>query len=508
MALTAIILAVLLPALGALLRRATPRWWRARRPGPAAPPLSPVCRLHLHLFQGGRLDERRLDEAKAGYRELLAQGDLAAVEADLLPGPDFVVRVRALAELGGDDVADLLERQLLRPLSADPLERSWYLIDLASGLRRLNRPRSLPALLACVPEAGALPLGHLFAAETVCFPRFPSYLRRPRSPAGVSALRALHQALEGLRLGVPARVVADGRLGEAAALAWEQRGRGADPLVARVAAEALRHLRRAEHCERTLPETGPVRDGYRRQTAVLAGFAPALEAYLAQAAGPLRVALRTTDGEDQRDVLLALADLRAEAAAVLLPLLREPRFLHRELAVEVLRWSRDPRVGRRLRELGRRRGEPGLLRAVLRALRHHPSAESEAFLLRAAGGGDAGRRSAAVGSLGWWEPVQTEAVRRCLQSARADRDTAVSRAAQAALARLGERRALAAFREALTAESAAPVHETIRRVAEEGLTWLWPDLDRLADADDADIALHAREALESLRDDLAFAACG
>ena len=38
-------------------------------------------------------------------------------------------------------------------------------------------------------------------------------------------------------------------------------------------------------------------------------------------------------------------------------------------------------------------------------------------------------------------------------------------------------------------------------VAAEGLTWLWPDLDQLADADDAEVAHHAREALEQLRED-------
>jgi len=39
-------------------------------------------------------------------------------------------------------------------------------------------------------------------------------------------------------------------------------------------------------------------------------------------------------------------------------------------------------------------------------------------------------------------------------------------------------------------------------VALEGLTLLWPDLDRLADAEDADIAHHAREALERLGEEL------
>ena len=39
-------------------------------------------------------------------------------------------------------------------------------------------------------------------------------------------------------------------------------------------------------------------------------------------------------------------------------------------------------------------------------------------------------------------------------------------------------------------------------MAAEGLTLLWPDLDRLADAEDPDIAIHAREALERLSEEM------
>ena len=75
-------------------------------------------------------------------------------------------------------------------------------------------------------------------------------------------------------------------------------------------------------------------------------------------------------------------------------------------------------------------------------------------------------------------------------------------AARAALARLGERQALQWFRQTLTSEDPQRVHETIQAVAVEGLTLLWPDLDRLADAEDADVAHHAREALERLCEEM------
>jgi hypothetical protein len=45
-------------------------------------------------------------------------------------------------------------------------------------------------------------------------------------------------------------------------------------------------------------------------------------------------------------------------------------------------------------------------------------------------------------------------------------------------------------------------HEAIQAIADEGLSLLWPDLDHLADSDNADVAIHAREALERMREDM------
>ena len=89
-----------------------------------------------------------------------------------------------------------------------------------------------------------------------------------------------------------------------------------------------------------------------------------------------------------------------------------------------------------------------------------------------------------------------------LQDARRDPNAEVRQAARAALARLGERNALHWFRQTLTSEEPQRVHEGIEFVAAEGLTLLWPDLDRLADADDVDVAHHAREALERLCEEM------
>jgi hypothetical protein len=176
--------------------------------------LSPISRQHIDLFQGGQLSEAAVESTKARFRELLERGEVAAVEASLRAGMQYVVQVRALAELGTDAAGRILERQLHRRLTDDQIEQSWYWIDLANGLRSLNRAQSLPHLLRCAEAAGDIPLGHFFAAETICFLGFPGYLRQPGTTLGRAALRVLHRALEGLRFGVQPIVVAEARVGE------------------------------------------------------------------------------------------------------------------------------------------------------------------------------------------------------------------------------------------------------------------------------------------------------
>jgi HEAT repeat protein len=94
------------------------------------------------------------------------------------------------------------------------------------------------------------------------------------------------------------------------------------------------------------------------------------------------------------------------------------------------------------------------------------------------------------------------AVRKLLDQCRDDGSPDVRLAAEAALARLGERRALQFFRQSLVGESDTPVADAVRRVAAEGLTWLWPELDALADADDPEVAATAREGLEQMRENM------
>src|SRR5258708_6572874 len=153
--------------------------------------LSPVSRQHIDLFQGGQLNEAAVESVKARFRDLLERGEVAAIEASLRPGVQYVVQVRALTELGTDDAGRILERQLGRRLTEDVLEQSWYWIDLANGLRNLNRAQSLPHLLRCAENAGDIPLGHFFAAETVCFLGFAGYLHDAETALGRAAMRVL-----------------------------------------------------------------------------------------------------------------------------------------------------------------------------------------------------------------------------------------------------------------------------------------------------------------------------
>jgi hypothetical protein len=486
-------------------------------------PLSLVTRQHLDLFQGGQLNESLVEAAKVRFRDMLERGEFAAVEASLRPGVQYVVQVRALAELGTDDAGRILERQLQRRLSEDQLEQSWYWIDLANGLRSLNRQESLPHLLRCAESASEVPLGHFFAAETVCFLGFIGYLREQDTPLGGAALRILHCALEGLRHGIQPHLVAEARLGEVIETLWDHRPDGVHPLLVRIFHETLRLVRRAPQLMPLIPTEGGEREAFEWQISRLIALEAVLAEYIEEAPQDLRKLLPYAQGDKLREILLALLDVRAEAARELLPLLAKGQTVHVDLSVELLTWSKDPLVGPFLRHWLYRSGllarRPRTSRRsfifarpisylgmpykpILKALRGHPSEETEKVLLLACRDGEPTCRAAAIGSLGWWEPLLRQEIRYQLNQARRDTQPEVRQAARAALARLGERQALHWFRQALTSENPNHVHEAIQVIATEGLTLLWPDLDRLVDSENSEVVYHAREALERLFEEM------
>ncbi len=492
------------------------------------PVLTPVTRQHIELYQGGQLSEAAVEAVKRRYRALLEEGEVERVEADLRPGIGYVVQVRALAEIGTDDACRILERQLSRRLSADHLEQAWYWIDLATCLRSLNRDESLPLLLDCMARADDFPFVRVFAAETISFLGFAGYLKHLDTPTGRAALRILHRAIEGLRLGeVPPTKLAEARIGEILETVWDERPGEPHPLLVRLFVEVRRHLRRSDHAVNALADEPYEQESFNWQMSRVLALEPAFEDYLEESGPALLKRLPHAPTVEQRDILLALDDLRIETAPVLLPLIADPRFAHAELATAVLRWSHDPKVGPFLRDWvyrsiplsrrlqrrkrpwpPRRASVPMKLpyRTILRALRGHPALENERFLLLAAHDWDPTYRAAAIGSFGWWEPVARTEVLHRLQDARFDPSPEVRHAARAALARLGERQSLQWFRQALCSENAQRVQEAIHAIAVEELTLLWPDLDRLAETEDSELALFAREAMEQLQEELDFRA--
>jgi hypothetical protein len=521
----ALILAILVPMLmGAtfLLGR------HLQRRQPARNQLSPVSRQHIDLIQGGPINEAAVEAAKVRFRDLLERGEIGLVEASLRPGMHYVFQVRALAEIGTEMAGKILERQLQRRLTDDHLEQSWYLIDLACSLRLLNRQESLPHLLRCAEKQAENPLSHFFAAETVCFLGFAGYLRHPQTPLGRSALRLLHRVLEGLRFDLPPQVVTESRLGEVIENLWDHRPEKVPPVLVRITQEIVKLLRRVPHARHFLAEEKMEQEAYSWQISRLTALEPMLVDFLKEAPIELLAQLETSRGQELVGVLHALGDLRVDAGEKLLPLLDRLPYGPLEEAIHVLTWSKHPMVGPWLRSFAVRKVSMGRraqsrkrsatprkpsvarevpYRALLRALRGHPSEETETFLILAARDWDPLYRQAACSSLGWWEPLQRMEIIGCLNQCRRDPNPEVRQTARAALGRLGERQALQWFRQALLGDVQENIHEAMHVIAAEGLFMLWPDLDRLADSDNPDVAHHAREALECLSEEMSFSPC-
>ncbi len=515
-----LILAIILPMLLAaafLLGR------HLQRRRDIAGALSPVTRQHIEIFQNGQINEEAVETAKRRFRALLERGDEAKVEASLRPGMHFVFQVRALAEIGTESAGQILERQLNRHLTDDQLEQAWYWIDVAGSLRSLNRTESLPHLLRCAAGASEVPLGHFFAAETVCVMGFGGYLRQWDTPLGRAALRLLHRALEGMRLGLPPQVVAEGRLGEILEDLWDHRPDGFHPLMVRIVHETVRFLRRAPHCRDAFFQDQNELEAFDWQYSRLAALEPILMEFLEEAPAELRRQLASARQQLLEDLLHALVDLRIDAGTEILDLLDNRRVPISDLALESLSWSKNPRVAAWLRATAanlvpmQRRSQwrprpdapvrPSVpshipYQAILRALRRHPSPETENFLMLAANDWDPTYRAAALGGFGWTEPILKAPVQQALAVGRRDPCSAVRQAARAALARLGERAALQWFRHGLTAEDTTQVQETVQLIADEGLTLLWPDLDRLADSEVPEISQIAKEALERMAEEM------
>ncbi len=486
-------------------RRPYRRRWllpRPAKPESPVPPAGVVDRQHRHLLAGGWVGEVAVATAAARFAELLGAGRSRDVERELQPGVGFAVNVRALARVGTPAAGRVLERQLDRRLTPDPVEQAWYWADVAAGLRQLHHSTALPGVLRCADAAAAtLPAGVVLAVEALAFPNFPSTLNDLTSPLGGAALRAIATVARGCRerLLDPATALRVG-LGDLLAALSETAPTAADPHLTMALLEAERLFRRvagwAKHLrgdDRSVAERCGLRllRSARQRATWLAEAAPRLLRRFAHAPADIRVAL-----------LRCLCELRAEVAS-LFPNLPDRRAVWWLQAVACLTWSKSPRIGPQLvgqaaRWLSCRRDRSAAV-PLLAALRGHPNRNAEALLVEVAAT-DRKLRPVALGSLGWWPPYDPHAVLRTLRMARTDPDGPTRHAAVAALARLGDRGALAELQAGLKTEETAVRFATIDRIANEQISWLWPDLQELADGQDADAGLVAVEAVERLRE--------
>lgn len=485
-------------------RRPRPRrWLLPRRVAPRAQ-FAAVDQQHRHLHAGGLLGETACEKTKAHFRELLDAGRSDQVERELHAGLDFAVQVRALGELGTPEAGRILEQQLAHPLTGDPVEQSWYWVDVAAALRRLNRAEALPAVLRCAEATAGSPQGELLAAEAVAFVNFLAVLRHPNRAVGRTALGALVAAARAARRGavdVPALV--RGGLGDALADAASRANRSADPWLTAAVIEAERHSRRLVHWARLLPPDA--RPAAASQAARLAAATGHRREWLRGAPDRLLARFWRASGNEQGASLCCLCELRADVAG-LFPEPPDRRAPWWADAVRALRWSRSAVVGPVLASqadrLARKARHHGAAAVVLTALRGHPCYEAERTLLRCATAPAPTLRHAAIGSLGWWAPFDPNHMLPVLRAARTAPDPETRRAAVSALARLGERAALAELTAGLASEEATIRQDTAARIGAEELSWLWPDLETAAESADADTALAASEALECLRERL------
>ena len=220
------------------------RWLLPHRVTPRAQ-VSAVDRQHKHLLAGGRLGDAVVSATTERFRELLRAGRAADIERELRPGVDFAIQVHALAAIGTLEAGRVLERQLVRTLSRDPIEQTWYWADVASGLRRLRHRPALPALLRCADTAEGLVAGTVLSDEVIAFPNFVSALVDPSGTVGRAAYRAVTRVARGCRDGVidPASVLRVG-LGDLLATISETAPLVPDPWLALSLLEAERLYRR------------------------------------------------------------------------------------------------------------------------------------------------------------------------------------------------------------------------------------------------------------------------
>ncbi|QDU21227.1 HEAT repeat domain-containing protein [Urbifossiella limnaea] len=405
---------------------------------------------------------------------------------------------RGTRPLPTSDTAALVA-ELNQPVGPDADEQAGRRAEVAAALRRDGRTDALPAVIRCADAAAGLPRGLLLSAEAVGFPNFSVLLTSPARADRHAAYRALARTARGGRDGAldVASLVRAGLLENLADVSPGD----ADPWLAAAVIEAERAARRAELWVKLLPSAEREHAG--RHVARLGHSTERRHRWLRDAGHRLIGNFPSAGDDEQAATLRVLDDLRVDVSA-LFPSLPERRTPWWADAVRALRWARTRDYGPALAEQAERllfTARPGpTIHAVLTGLRNARSPGVERVLLGGARHPDANARCAAVAAFGWAEPFDRAAVIAALRAARGDADANVRRAAVAALARFGELAALREYAQGLLAEDPAVRQATALSAADEGVSWLWPDLDLVADHADAETALAAAEALERMRE--------
>ncbi len=485
------------------------RWLLPRRTVSRLPATVAVDRQHQHLASGGRVGETAVAEVSVHLAKVLREGGGAQVERELRPGVGYAVQVRALTHVGTPEAGHVLERQLDRSITRDPVEQAWYWADIAAGLRQLGHAPALPAVLRCFDAAATLPAGTVLASEAVAFPNFPTTLQNLSSPLGQSATRAIVAVSRGCRhLTLDIATVFKAGFSDLLATLSETAPPLPDPDLTNAMAEVERIFRRTMHWARLVPkESRPLMERAGMQLFRTAGRRMN---WLAKAPAQLMARFPIASNDEQVALLRCLYTFRTDVSS-LFPLLPDHHVLWWKDAIRCLTWSRSPAMGYILAGHASRwmksRRNCDRAAVLLSTLRGLPGKEPERVLLDAISCAEPTNRLAATSALGWWPPYDAAAVTTTLKALRVDRNEATRTAAVAALARLGERAALDQIQAELHAEESGIRVSAVLRVASEELSWFWPELHHLAESDQPETALAAVEASERLREQV-LGICG
>lgn len=477
--------------------------------------LSPVSRQHLEIYQGQDLPSWLMEKTKVKIKNYLDRGMHSHVEGLLRPGLDYVVVVKALLEIGTPQSFDILQKSFGKTHSKDPMEDLWYAIDITNALRQVNRDEILPEIVTYLCKHRGLAIAPLFAAEVISFDSFPELLKSPIPEERNFAVIALSLAMDGLQSGISLEVFAESKIGSLYELIWENRIQYNCAVLVVLFQNGIRFLRRYHGMNEILERELQSPDDFRWQIMRLDSLEQSLKFYLLNARASLFQLLENSSWSEHVEVFRALYSLKCAPPVSAWDWLADPGYPHKSFVWELFAFEKVNKGAAlvttyksafRFKNFSWLYANANAKKiekiALAKCLRFHPGADTEGCLLELANSGDTAVAQEALTSLGWWEPVNRSEVLKTLHRMQKEPKTEINLAATAALARLGERKSLQSIAKNLMSEDPLTIHQAIHTISTQGISLLWPDLDQLADSSDADVAIHAREAIAHLSEQM------